>query len=78
MKPLKVWPSRNYSGFKAIAAMRSSKLSPTRVLGALMHYGQELEDSLKAVVRKWIGKPHKPMILAKASSAGAIDWIAMK
>ena len=78
MRPLNVWPSRNYSGFKALAAMRSGRFNPARVLGLLMHMGLEIEDSLKAVARKLVGKKYKPMILAKASSAGAIDWIAVK
>ena len=78
MRPLKVWPSRNYSGFQALAVMRSGTLNPNRILGQLMHYGQEFEDSLKALARKWTGRSHKPLILAKASSAGAIDWIATK
>lgn len=78
MRPVKIWPSRNYSGFKAMAVMRSGSFNPNRFLGKLMHYLQESEDSLKAVARKLFGRPPKSMILAKAISAGAIDWIAMK
>ncbi len=78
MKPIKVWPSRNYSGFKALAAMRVGKFNPARVLGLMMHFGQDAEDALKARARKWLGKQLKPMVLMKASSAGAIDWIARK
>lgn len=78
MRPLKVWPSRNYSGFKALAAMRCNKFNPIGLLGPLMHYGQELEDSLKAATKKLLGKKEKSKILLKASSAGAIDWIAIK
>ena len=78
MRPLKVWPSRNYSGFKAMAVMRSGTLNPNRFLGHLMHYLQDFKDSLKAVAQKLFGKPPKSMLLAKATSAGAIDWIAVK
>ena len=78
MRHLKVWPSRNYSGFKAMAVMRSGTLNPNRLLGHLMHYLQDFEDSLEAVARKLFGNPPKSMILAKATSAEAIDWIAVK
>lgn len=78
MQPVKVWPSRDYSGFKAMAAMRSGRFNPARVFGPIMHYSQDAEDAVKAMVRKWLGKQPKSMILAKASSAGAIDWIARK
>lgn len=79
LDPEYVWPSRNYSGFKALP--RFGLRGPFKllwVLGYKLAWSYDCQEALRNVYKKWRGRPVERPIMSDATMAGAIDWIAKR
>lgn len=70
-----VWPGRNYTGYRAMAAMGSRSTKALRLLGLALQSVYRLEHRLKGILRR-TSTDATADIRSRCKVAGAIDWIA--
>ena len=70
-----IWPSKGYSGFKAIPSMGNKATRPLTFLGDIMYFMYNSGNRLRVLVKS---PDPKGNITDSARVAGATDWIARR
>jgi len=73
-----IWPSYDYSGFKALSVMGNRATSLFRVTGTFNHFLSSYFNGFKRFIRRDNLSADLDYAKSLATTAGAIDWVARK